>query len=1268
MSVYGPVVTVVGRVSDSKQQPGSTLDLKNVTWVIPGSERGGRIEYREDGSFDFSYSTRGIRGYHFLSVRAQSKKNRFFERVIALLESQEYPDLEVALPVDGSTYSEEVQVAGRVTAAGGSAAPESLSWSLSGSDRRGQVAVAEDGSFGFSFPTGGLTGDRTLTLRAENRQGMAAEKSVLLRAPAVAREEKEAPGIFLSTPIDGGTYGAGLVVAGILRPAAVFDSLRFRLSSGGEAGEEGGGELSGEAEFNQVSGVFDFELDTQSLRGTRTLELVAAASGGRQVRTAVRISDGMQSRLGPLIELTVPENNSFYKTTVSVVGRVVNSREETESAAGVASLSWRLLSDPARKGDIEFDPKTGVFSTDFSAAGLKGRQSLEFNAENRQGDSSRTTLTLRDGNLLPVPAIDSPPDSSAYGAWVAVSGTLTGADGEALPAEAIQSLTYLVASAESFDPDKELSGAISLKADGSFRFLFPGRGLAGPQQVSVRAEAFNGNSAEAAVTLAKGESDFPAFRVLPGDRRVTVSWDPLPLTAAYSLVYAEGEREAGPGSLRIDDVGAPVVVEGLKNGRLYTFKLSARAEGETYGSSLYQCIPLSPHTLAPTVRGEYEKIVVSWPAIPGGRVYELWRGVDDPKNLDKLAGGLEATEYEDTEVLYGRTYSYAVRPALPESLMSRTTSAQTLPFPVRKLVASGSNPDVRPLAVAARGAYAFVAAGPQGVSVVDVADPSQPRTVGVLASFDALDVDYDGEYVYLADGEKGLKVIDVSEPSRPQQLGFRKTFAAQGIRVRGDFAYVADGEKGLKVIDIREPRYPVRVASLDTEEARGVALQGDTLYLADGDGGLKVADISDPARPRLIGTFPLEGVRAVTVAGPYAGLAAGDRGLIILDISDPSAPRTLGSFATPEALDVAARGKYMFLADRSEGIVVIDIGDPARPTRFASLKGGGAVGLAVSDEYAYVARDSGLQVVNVRIEGKSRQLAGLETEGKAYGLDLSADYAYVADHQRGLQVIDISRPAAVGPASLTGSCDTDYAEDVVVKDGFAYVSDGPRGLKIIDVRPAWDDNAATQPRVVGSFDSEGNSRGLSLQDEYLFLADGQAGLQVLNVRDPGHPVWVAEDGGPEARDVLVRDGRAFVIGAEGLRVLDVSSPDTPRLLGSFPTGAGFRLSLAGELLCAVASSGLWLLDVSAPAAIVPLSVYAAQSAEDVFIAGGYAYLAEGFDGLTVLDMRDPRNPIRVSTCAEVYAVGVAVRERYAFVVDSSGLKVIEILIPPWLSN
>ncbi len=67
--------------------------------------------------------------------------------------------------------------------------------------------------------------------------------------------------------------------------------------------------------------------------------------------------------------------------------------------------------------------------------------------------------------------------------------------------------------------------------------------------------------------------------------------------------------------------------------------------------------------------------------------------------------------------------------------------------------------------------------------------PSDPITTD-----DARNVALEGRSCYLADGRSGLKVIDVADPSRPRVIGVADLpGAASDIAVRRDVAYVAAG-------------------------------------------------------------------------------------------------------------------------------------------------------------------------------------------------------------------------------------------------------------------------------------------------------------------------------------------------------------------------------------------------------------------------------------------------------------------------------------------
>lgn len=1126
-----------------------------------------------------------------------------------------------------------------------------------------------------------------------------------VQAVAPEKPETAPPSITINSPPYNAYYYLTVLVEGEVKEARHIKSLTWVIP---------GTTLGGIVPFKE-NGYFRFLFSAYGLRGNHTLTLTAVSKSGltskkshtlryhsplpiltvapalekmdHEAAPALTIPAGKPAQkvkpeddpLGPLIFIVSPENNAFYRSQVTVVGRLGNSRQDPDSANEVLLLAYSLSSDPSQSGEVEFDTKKGTFSLDFSTDSLNGRQSLEFTATHQNGQNSYFTLALQDGNVQPQLTILTPKEQSEYGAWVKVGGLLTETSGRTIDSETIKSLTYLVSSSQRFDAESEIKGELPLNPDGTFEFIFTGRDLIGPQTVTVTAEAWNGSRAKKAITLQRGESDIPSFSVLPGDQQATMVWDPIPLDVLYSIYHTSGRSSSAQAEsqaeseteLELGQYQPPVIVKGLNNGQLYTFRLKARipATGNEYWSNYRKSIPLSPITLKPAVKGDYERIIISWNSIPGSSEYEVWRSIDEQDDYRNISGLIPDTVFHDTEVQYGREYYYRIKPGLPGSLASSPGRAQTLAFPVQKLVAGAISSEVTsPVNVTVKGDYAFVAAGHQGLNIVDIADPSKPRLVAALATSNARAVDCRDNYVYLADGSRGVKIIDVSEPGKPVQVGARKTFDAQDLKIKDNSLYVADGEKGLKVINISDPRYPVRVFTFETFNALGLTLSDNYLYLADGNQGLKVFDISDPLEPRLAASIAQFSARSVDISGDLACVAAADRGIIIIDISDPTNPVPISSYDTNNAMDVAVSNNYAFVADGSRGIKVIDLTDPLQPIEFASLPGGEALSLAVSDNFAYVADSSGLRVVNILIQGSSKEVASCRTGGRAYDLELNGNYAYIAGHQQGLQIIDISDPLSVDDDSLIATSETLYASDLAVRGSHAYVADGRGGLKIIDVSPARDGLNNTRPRLIASADSGNNTRGIAIQQDYVFLADETSGLQIFDISDPARPLRVASVATINPRDVAVTGSHAFTIGADGMKVIDIANLNEPRIAAAYESGPGSALELKGNTAYMVTSSGLLLLDVSEPLKPVKSGFYASKYSEDVYIENNYAYLAEGYKGLTILDISDPANPVKVSSCSDVYAVGVAVRGRYAFVVDSFGLKVIDILIPPWLTK
>lgn len=129
-----------------------------------------------------------------------------------------------------------------------------------------------------------------------------------------------------------------------------------------------------------------------------------------------------------------------------------------------------------------------------------------------------------------------------------------------------------------------------------------------------------------------------------------------------------------------------------------------------------------------------------------------------------------------------------------------------------RLVTTLSSELANPRRVAFQFRYGFVC-DDEGVKVIDVTDPRRPRVVASVAIEDARDVYLCRTFGYVAAGTQGLVILDLERPERPR---IDQVFDASGamndataVRVgmtnTSLFAYVADGVNGLRVVQLTSP-------------------------------------------------------------------------------------------------------------------------------------------------------------------------------------------------------------------------------------------------------------------------------------------------------------------------------------------------------------------------------------------------------------------------------------------------------------------------------
>jgi hypothetical protein len=118
-------------------------------------------------------------------------------------------------------------------------------------------------------------------------------------------------------------------------------------------------------------------------------------------------------------------------------------------------------------------------------------------------------------------------------------------------------------------------------------------------------------------------------------------------------------------------------------------------------------------------------------------------------------------------------------------------------------------------AVQAQFRYAFVC-DCEGVKVLDVTDLAKPVAVANVPLADARNIYLARTYAYVAAGKQGLVILDITRPLRPvvdqvYNAGGHMNDVNDvklGITYVSEFAYVADGHNGLRVVQLTSPETP----------------------------------------------------------------------------------------------------------------------------------------------------------------------------------------------------------------------------------------------------------------------------------------------------------------------------------------------------------------------------------------------------------------------------------------------------------------------------
>lgn len=152
-----------------------------------------------------------------------------------------------------------------------------------------------------------------------------------------------------------------------------------------------------------------------------------------------------------------------------------------------------------------------------------------------------------------------------------------------------------------------------------------------------------------------------------------------------------------------------------------------------------------------------------------------------------------------------------------------------------------------------------------------------------------------------------------------------------------------------------------------------------------------------------------------------------------------------------------------------------------------------------------------------------------------------------------------------------------------------------------------------------------------------------------------------------ANDVVVVGSHAFVADRDaGILIAVIESTLAMSVEGSVETeGDALALAAREDLLLVVEQgAGVALFDISEPTLPARVGSFAGFDCPvDVDVAVDHAYVADCETGLHIVSIADPSEPVLLSSVPMTSATRVTVEDGYAYVSDSTGLRVVDVTEP-----
>jgi hypothetical protein len=312
-------------------------------------------------------------------------------------------------------------------------------------------------------------------------------------------------------------------------------------------------------------------------------------------------------------------------------------------------------------------------------------------------------------------------------------------------------------------------------------------------------------------------------------------------------------------------------------------------------------------------------------------------------------------------------------------------------------------------------------------------------------------------------------------------------------------------------------------------------------------------------------------------------------------------------------------------------------------------------------------------------------------------VQLRGEYAYVAAGEGGLRVYDVAQIDQKGFSErITTAPVSRFGQKFFVKTKFATAVAAPSTLAVDPARwRLTTDGKMVDPETARKLPQEkllNEEQPIHPLYAYLYVVDKYEGLIVVNAATllDGDPLnnylkrqldqasypngaFNPEGALSGANNITIAGTHAYITTDRELVIVSLDDPLNPKVANRIPFKHPRAIAIQFRYGFVVDDEGLKVIDVASPerahfdGALVPLA-----DARDVYVARTYAYVADGKDGVAIIDVKTPDQP----HLDQVYSGGGQLNDShqvkiamtnaslFAYVADGkNGLRILQLTSP-----